>query len=259
MPGESALLVLLLAFLVPVAVYCLILALINRRERPLVVSGVWDGVGLLFASSGFFLVTVPGILGTLYFKGLNALTVEGEAPTGAATLGELLAHQWGILALYYGGVVLLALLVLWARRNKVVVYNVEPEVMERGLERAAARLGLVPRRAGDRLLLTPAPAGENELPTDAGRPPPTFAPAHAAELRLDAFPAMCNVTLHWVAGDERLRADLEGRLAKELKQSRTYDNPAGGWFLGVAGGLFGLTFLVLVLLVLASLLPLRRP
>ena len=39
----------LLAFLLPVAIYCFILAILNRRGKPLLVSGVWDSVGLLFA------------------------------------------------------------------------------------------------------------------------------------------------------------------------------------------------------------------
>ena len=47
----------LLAFLLPVGFYCLILASINRRGKPLIVSGVWDSIGLLFAVSGFSMPT----------------------------------------------------------------------------------------------------------------------------------------------------------------------------------------------------------
>ena len=41
------------AFLFPLAVYCLVLGLINRRRQPLMVSAGWDFAGLLFAASGF--------------------------------------------------------------------------------------------------------------------------------------------------------------------------------------------------------------
>ena len=41
----------LLAFLSPLAIYLLIIGAINRRRRPLLVSGPWDFAGLLFAAS----------------------------------------------------------------------------------------------------------------------------------------------------------------------------------------------------------------
>jgi hypothetical protein len=267
-PGEFALLLLLLIFLIPVALYCLILAVINRRERPVMVSGVWDFVGLLFGVSGFFLVTAPGILGTLYSKSLYALTVEGEAPTGAETLGELWLHWWGILLVYYGAVVGAAFALLWARRNKTVIYNVEPDAVDKALTHGIGRLGLVAMRSGDRLLLAPAKSAERTMPMEehvqvrennalASRSSATPLTGHGAELRIDAFLPMCNVTLHWLSGSELLRGQIETALARELEQVRTYDNPAGGWFLGVAGGLFALIVLILILLILLTL-PLRR-
>src|SRR5688572_316756 len=65
----------LLAFLVPVGTYCLILATINRRSRPLFVSGLWDAVGLLFATSGFFLVGVPMLL-TEFFNRTMGIVLQ---------------------------------------------------------------------------------------------------------------------------------------------------------------------------------------
>src|SRR4051794_311738 len=58
----------LLAFLLPVGFYCLVLASINRRGRPLLVSGTWDTVGLLFAVSGFFLITIPMLLSEIFAR-----------------------------------------------------------------------------------------------------------------------------------------------------------------------------------------------
>ncbi len=56
-----------LAFLLPIGIYCFVLAAINRRSRPLLVHGAWDAVGLLFAVSGFFLATVP-VLATQFYN-----------------------------------------------------------------------------------------------------------------------------------------------------------------------------------------------
>ena len=44
---EGASLILFLAFLFPVAIYFLILGAINRRDRPLMVSGAWDSIPLV--------------------------------------------------------------------------------------------------------------------------------------------------------------------------------------------------------------------
>src|SRR5882724_2545508 len=58
----------LLAFLLPIGFYCLILATMNRRSRPLMVSGVWDAIGLLFAVAGFFVVTAPMLLSEFFVR-----------------------------------------------------------------------------------------------------------------------------------------------------------------------------------------------
>jgi hypothetical protein len=43
------------ALALPLAVYLLVLAWINRGRRALMVSGPWDFAGILFAASGFLL------------------------------------------------------------------------------------------------------------------------------------------------------------------------------------------------------------
>ena len=68
-----------MAFLFPLAVYCLILGLINRRRHPLMVSAAWDFAGLLFAASGFLAFGLPGIL--------NGFTERGRAPRAARPAG----------------------------------------------------------------------------------------------------------------------------------------------------------------------------
>src|SRR5437870_2646269 len=104
----------LLAFLFPVAIYCLILASINRRARPLIVAGVWDSVGLLCAVGGFFLATVPMLITEFYRR---AFTAEGSEQ-----FFSLLLQHWLLWLIYFlflisGSV----LMVLW-RTHKTMIY-----------------------------------------------------------------------------------------------------------------------------------------
>src|SRR6266849_4042319 len=96
----------LLVFLLPVGFYCLILASINRRGKPLIVSGVWDSVGLLFAVSGFFLATMPMLVSEFYFR---TFTLAGS--------GEFLAlwlQHWIIWLVYFLFLISgSALMILW--------------------------------------------------------------------------------------------------------------------------------------------------
>src|SRR5262249_2631681 len=72
-------------------------------------------------------------------------------------------------------------------------------------------------------------------------------------LDVEPFEAMRNVTLHWRSRTEVLRPTVEAALERALAQVPTYYNPAANWFLGVAGCLFSLIFLDLVLMVLFAL------
>src|SRR6516225_1457399 len=61
-PTQRAPSLILLAFLLPFSIYLSILGSINRRRHPVMVSGVTDFIGILFAASGFLLFGGPGIL-----------------------------------------------------------------------------------------------------------------------------------------------------------------------------------------------------
>src|SRR5713226_10358576 len=57
--GDPALHLLLLvgiACLFPVALYCLYLAMLHNRRNPTMISGSWDFAGVLIALSGFLLI-----------------------------------------------------------------------------------------------------------------------------------------------------------------------------------------------------------
>src|SRR4051794_26698381 len=99
--GSSLLLLLVLAFLFPLAVYCLILAMLNRRLQPALVSGSWDLVGLLFAASGFLLIDGPALLAVFYHRNLNEIPGQGGGPVVPATFGELWAFWWSVWLVYF--------------------------------------------------------------------------------------------------------------------------------------------------------------
>src|SRR5262249_47656505 len=109
----------LLVFLAPLAIYCLVLAMLNRRPLPVMVRGVWDCVGLIFAASGFLLVVAPTLINRLY---ANAL---GNQPLDSGEFYEIWLEYWILTLLYYVVVSVGIVVLLWSRSTKTVIYNVD--------------------------------------------------------------------------------------------------------------------------------------
>jgi len=251
----------------PLAFYCLVLGTINRRVRPLPVSGGWDFVGLLCALSGLLLIDGP-LLIRLYHdraeKTIYQRDIENAAK-GAPQMGPDEDDQkkdsvdeqvstalalWRIVWVLYFLVVLGgAALLVWARRNVLVIYNIEGPAFQDALTRTLERLGMLWHLEGRHLLLRRGIAVAG--PGDGGAAP---APPWA-ECDVASFPVMCHVTMHWRRDPQRLRPQVEGELARQLKEVRTYDNPAAGWFLSVASCLFGLVLMGVVIVLLGVFWP----
>lgn len=263
--------ILFLVFLLPVAVYVLVLGLINRRDRPLVLSGVWDFAGVLFAASGMLLSVCPGILAALHGR-WRLFLLLGQSRY-APDLGEEGYALWTCLSLLYFLIVVAgAVLLLRRRRQVTAVYNVRPDDLDAVLARVFDRLGLSWARAGNQVFLKPGagllqerPAGAalalaehvtGELP-DGGLHRP-FVPLSSerpalAVLELEPFAAASHVTMRWRAVEPTLRQEVERELVKELSGVQTRDNVIGGWLLTLAGLLFFAFFLGLALVILANL------
>ncbi|MBM4068340.1 MAG: hypothetical protein FJ271_05280 [Planctomycetes bacterium] len=254
------LLTLFLVFLVPVTLYCLVLGSFNRRWSPVVVSGVWDCLGLFFAASGFFLVVVPAMLHLTYLKTVREAAIEVDH------LEDLWLGWWGIWLIYYGLLVSGAALILWFRRRKTVIYNVDVDDFKKHFAAILSRLGLEATHSGAHLLLRSA-SGEDStqlLPEEGsirqalpGKPAPA---SHlpSALVRIDPFPALAHVTLHWESANAPLRHEVERALIQALKHVQTRDNPAGSWILGIGGILLGFGFLIILVLVMIAYFPPRR-
>src|SRR5688572_30475179 len=117
----------LLAFLFPVACYCVILAAVNRRTRPLIVRGHWDAAGLLFACSGFFLVTIPILFGEL---------VDHWIPLDNSLISFLLLNRWLVWLAYFLVLIAGGIWLVMSRTHKTAIYNVDPALFTKAFEQA---------------------------------------------------------------------------------------------------------------------------
>jgi hypothetical protein len=263
-------LVIVLIFLLPLSVYCLILALLNRRPGPVLVSGTWDVLGVLFGLSGFLLAGGPAVLSNLNGSWRAALR-PGTAPAA----GWYQPVMTALLVLYFlalaGGVLLL----LWRRRGTTAVYNIEAARFDDVFGQVLDSLGLAWTRAGNRFYIRGGEASPAAPAAHAGelKPPASLAvqeeprpyvdalpllaaalPEQAAVVEMDPFPLMRHVTLRWGRTEPALRQEVEGELARALSGVRTHYNPASGWLLSAASALFILIFLLIVFLLAATVL-----
>jgi hypothetical protein len=252
-----------LALVIPLAVYCLVLSVINRRRHPVIVPGPWDFAGVLFAASGMLILGGPAILTGLYEQWrLSWLLGQTRYLQG---IGENWGFWVSLWLLYFAVVAGGSILMLARRRALTSIYNVEPAVLIEVLTETLDRVGLEwQRHRPSRLLLRfrepqleeggiaqnsalmPYFSRTAETPVLAER---ASRSVYAwAELALVPFPLMRHVTLHWLAHNEPLRLEVETELGKALARVYTRENPASVWFLCVALGLFFSAFLALIAL-----------
>jgi hypothetical protein len=270
--------------LLPLAVYIFILAQLNRRPHPVMVSGAWDFAGVLFALSGFLLLGGPFIMASL-----NQDWREFWIRSPLRSL-QGLSEEWWYVRLTVWGVYFLAISLgsIWLLRGRsrtTSIYNVTPEAFDQSLESALDRLQLPWRRTRGRMVIAFAafadgPVGREEpkraqeieraqfetehavssrpavlnpqalSPVSSHSYPPVNSSSSRTSLEIDAFPAMHHVTLSWPRGGGALRKEVEAELAKTLLEVETPPNPAVMWLMSAATVLlstvtFGLLMLIL--------------
>lgn len=218
------------AFVLPVALYLLVLGWINRQPRPLIVSGTLDLVGLLFASSGFLLVGGPAML-SAFNERWRQFWVLGEI--GSLTEGLDGARQtWLILAaLYFVVVVAGCAWLFWQRRGSTCLYNVEPTVVSTALTEVCGRLQVTITRLGQRFVL------ERDTTID-----------------VEEFAAMKHVTLRWRPRDSALRKPIEAELERWLQRTGAPEHDTGAWLGLVGSGLLVVATATVCALVLRGIL-----
>jgi hypothetical protein len=209
--------------------------------------GPWDFLGVLLATSGLLVFGGPAALTMFYDKEVRDFLV---GRFHLAHFSSLFFKWWGLWVVYYLLVLASAACLIWSRRTKTAVYNVEPAVLDDVLAGALERLGLEWTRLGNRVFIGfPARPGA-EAHVAAGAPPqrPGTAraglapPGREAILDIEPFYATRHVTLSWAYTAGPVREQVEAELARALGEVCARDNPASTWLMLAASFLFALIF-----------------
>jgi hypothetical protein len=238
-----------IASLFPLAVYCLILAGINRRDRPLLVRGVWDFAGVLAALSGILLWTGPVLLQHLMRRSF----VDNVAQDSPQPFDDFWSRWWLIWTAYYVLVVAGAALLLVLRGSVTAIYNVDAERLPAILVKTLHQLGFdIAQNQQHQVLIAPAKSLTSATTGEGGGDGPQ---PFSAAVEIDAFPSVCHATLHWYADDPKVRREVELELRKQLADAKPADNPAGLWFLSVSSVLFGFIIVGSAAYIVATIYP----
>jgi hypothetical protein len=270
----------------PLAVYFLVLAQLNRRRHPVMVGGVWDFAGVLFALSGFLLLAGPFIMAT-FNQDWRDFWMRSRSSQG-------LSEQWwylrlGLWALYFAAIFIGSIVLLRRRSRVTSIYNVDQDTLDQSLSQVLDRLHLKWKRAGH-LLYIDAPVlsdgqplpketvgvtsqgiiEEGELGIEDGETvakskeirgqesgvqgqdavPLTTHHSPLTTLEVNPFPALCHVTLEWSGVDRLAREEIETELAKHLRSVPAPHNPAATWMMSAACILMCIVFFGLALIIL---------
>lgn len=223
------------ACLFPLALYLLIIASLNNRPRPTMVSGSGDFLGLLGGLSGLLIVGGPLALAGLQDAWRRAAARGDLHGMADAVLGN--DAPWRLLWLAYGVATIFAALLGWLRRRRTtLVYQIDPAVGRALFADVCEQCGLDWDRAGSAFALWSRDAKQS------GR----------GEVELQVAASSKHLTLDWRRADAGLRERVENAFAAALAEIDAPDNPAYGWLLGVATVLFaalvfGMTILILAL------------
>jgi hypothetical protein len=247
-----------LVFLFPLGVYLLVLATINRRERPLMIAGVWDALMMSLGLSGILLWVGPALLGAFYEKGL----LPGAADKTSRQFDEIWALYPWIWVSYYVLVLCGQALMVISRRDKTSVYNVDAAALANVVGRVLADNGF--RTSQDRGIIVfekaidPPVSSTGIVDHDAYplKAPPIAADktAETGAVDIDSFPPLRHATLHWHA-DDRVRRTIEADVDARLLDAVTAENPSVTWLLGASGAIFAFVIVGAIFFILVGLKP----
>jgi hypothetical protein len=233
------------ACLFPLAFYCLVVASLNNRRRPVLVTGPADFAGVLLATAGFLIVGGPLALAGLRYAWRQTL-LSGSFAAAFRSLFDT-SSPWLLLwAGYFVLVVGGSLWLLWRRRTATVIYNLDAGALHKLIPDTLDRLNLPWTRSSGTYYIGFAHPADGGGLAALGPSALPVAPVARAVLEVTAAPALRNVTLHWTYGGESVRRQVEDELRHVLEGVESSENPAAGWFLSAATVLFVLLLVLLV-------------
>lgn len=225
-----------LVFLFPVAVYCFLLASINRRRHPVMLPGNRDFVEVLTACSGFLLFGGPCIL-TSFDQRWRDYWFYGRVSALHGMSNSWWNYWFALLALYLLVIAGAAWYLLRRRRLVTAIYNIHPKVLQEKLAEVLDRLLLDWQQSDQRIFI-----GYRADPERPGRENQKLV------LEIDPVPALRHVTLHWPSDAGLLRMEIEHELARACLEVTTPDNPVGTWMSAIAWCLCSVMFFFVVFL-----------
>ena len=209
----------------PLTLYLFWLAAVNRGDRPVVVSGTWDFIGLLAGVAGF--VFCAGLILSVTAAHANVFRRGGFADLRNAWANVQLLGAITPLA-YLLLVGFSSYLTLRARRHQLAVYNIHAPAAEELIGRILAKLGFDATRTGN--------LWSDEKPL--------------VEIASFSIFSHSTITLH--LSDLRQREELERELRSNLPRASVGENPAGPWLTTAAVSCFITTACCVVLTFVAA-------
>jgi hypothetical protein len=227
-----------LACLFPVSLYCLFLALLHQRRHPTMLSGSWDFAAVLVALSGFLLFGGTTLLFAFHTTARDAWLASAtlaDLRYGHARAGVVAFILWGLYGLLLiGG----SAVMLWRRRNALVFYNLSPAEFELIIADICLKFGLPWQRRASRYYIGYTNLEKSPFGVDVQR---------KARLETSGSAAMRHVAVQWESAHPALRHELEEELGRAVADFETADSSVAGWFLTASGALMVLLGSMLVL------------
>jgi hypothetical protein len=239
-------LLLFLAPPLPIAVYLLLLGALNRSRHSVLVPGMWDFAGVLFAASGFLACGGPVVISLLNDRWRDTWLFHPAGPNASDSAGS---PFWLFLfVLYYVLVLAAAVLLLRRQRHLTAIYNTLPQTVEVALGQVFDRLGLTPVRNGPLYLFVASGAEPKSAKGNKSDDLPHLPPSKPGEwtgrtpvMEVESFPAMRHVTLRWDPADWWLRKEIENELTRRLMECPAPRHELGAWLMVLGISVLGIT------------------
>src|SRR5262245_53781812 len=136
----------------PFTLYILILGMITRRPHSVMVSASWDFFGVLLAASGLILFGGPTVLAIYYDRDVRDFLL-GKYRFVNIHFTTLFLKWWVFWLLYYVVVLGGGALLVWLRRTRTSIYNIDPLTFDDVLGQVLDRMGVLWMRMGNRIFI----------------------------------------------------------------------------------------------------------